>query len=287
MNRQVSMLWIGGPLSHFERLSILSFVRKSYLVNVYSYDSTLEVPEGAMLLPASEILEVTDVFADGQIKKPYAMFSDLFRYKLLQKVDTTWVDCDVIMLGESLPQTEYLFGHQSSSVVNCAVLRVPSDSVVVDELVSRSCGSMLEKWQWGDTGPQLLTRIVYEFGLQRVSLRAKKLYPIRYQDAWMLFDPKSTSRVKRKIKNSITLHVWNEVIARGNPNFRSELPPKGSFMDQLLQDLDVKRPDLPTMKDEVVKVAVRQAKSPIRKVKKFARRIRTKLKKIIRHIRTS
>lgn len=263
------MLWVGGPISHFERLSMVSFLKKNYSVFVYSYDEKLKVPVGVTVLPAATVIDIQETFADGRIPRPYALFSDLFRYRLLQTLDTTWVDCDVILLQDSLPENEFLFGHQGDSLVNSAVLRAPRRSELIEQLVSHSFSSDLKNWSWGDTGPGLLTDLINKLGHEALALPANALYPIRFEDAWMLFDPKSKPKVLDTIRGASTLHVWNEMIALGNPNFRKELPPKNSFMSDMLIDLGIETADLPIMNEKKVRAEVRRTNSPLRKIKRL------------------
>ena len=53
----VQALWIEGPLSPMEELSVRSFLAHGHEVHLYSYDPHLAVPAGARLLPAAEVLE--------------------------------------------------------------------------------------------------------------------------------------------------------------------------------------------------------------------------------------
>ena len=270
------MLWVGGPISNYEKLSILSFLHKGHEVNVYAYDENLHLPEGANLKSAQEILEISEVFPDGELQRPYALFSDLFRYKLLETIETTWVDCDIILIGEQLPPDDYLFGYQGEGIVNCAVLRAPKSSTLVQELVARSFNYHVGKWQWGDTGPTLLTELVSEFNLSGLAADSETLYPVPFQDAWRLFDPKSNQAVRSKLKGAATLHVWNEMISIIDPEFRNQWPPENSFMSDLFTEYGIERlssqqmdPKKLNRKTRLIKAKMRSAYSMLRSPMRF------------------
>ena len=63
---EVRTFWTGPVLSYYEILSLKSFVATGARVFVYSYEKDLEVPDGAELVDAAEILsgEVHDSVID-------------------------------------------------------------------------------------------------------------------------------------------------------------------------------------------------------------------------------
>src|SRR5690242_7747234 len=82
----IQMLWVRGDLSRMEILSIRSFLGNGHPVHLYTYDCPGNVPEGATILDASKIVPEhlvppaqTPPFQVGS----YAIFSDYFRYSLL------------------------------------------------------------------------------------------------------------------------------------------------------------------------------------------------------------
>jgi hypothetical protein len=81
----VQSFWYGGQLSPYEVLCMRSFTDRGYEYHLYSYDRTLDTPNGVTLCDATEILPENRVFRieTGLAKGSYALFSDLFRYELL------------------------------------------------------------------------------------------------------------------------------------------------------------------------------------------------------------
>ena len=65
----VRTLWHGSPLTVFERLSLVSFLKLGHAVEVYAYGE-LDVPPGVTLCDAASVLPESDVFSysDGPAK---------------------------------------------------------------------------------------------------------------------------------------------------------------------------------------------------------------------------
>jgi len=58
--REVGTLWIGGPLSWLEQLSLKSFVDKGQQITLFSYDDIPNVPEGVIRRDGREIIDTED-----------------------------------------------------------------------------------------------------------------------------------------------------------------------------------------------------------------------------------
>ena len=97
MNKTIHMFWIGGPLDAISWLSISSFIKHGFTVNLWGYRPFLKkVPHGTILRDASDILPETAVFQHRN--GSWAPFSDWFRFTLLYKEGGAWADTDVICL---------------------------------------------------------------------------------------------------------------------------------------------------------------------------------------------
>src|SRR6266576_4985185 len=106
MNEIIQGLWIGPELSVMEQLSIDSFMRNGHEYHLYIYDEPKNVPVGAVIKDANEILPAASVFQYKQYPS-YSGFSNFFRYKLLLERGGWWVDTDVICLRAfDFPETQ-------------------------------------------------------------------------------------------------------------------------------------------------------------------------------------
>ena len=91
----VQSIWL-GPLSVMERLVIASFGANGHEFHLYTYDQLDDLPGGAVLKDAREVLPAKWVLRDS--RGSFAGFSDVFRYKLLLEKGGWWVDMDTVCL---------------------------------------------------------------------------------------------------------------------------------------------------------------------------------------------
>jgi hypothetical protein len=136
----VRMLWHGSPLSLYEELSLLSFVRCGHDVEIYSYDN-LKVPDGVKLRDANEILAEKDVFCytDGLAKGSFSAFSNLFRFKMLFEKGGIWSDPDVLCLRSLHALSDASVGRVGSkNFLNGAVLKFAKGNSICGELYAKT-----------------------------------------------------------------------------------------------------------------------------------------------------
>ena len=205
---------------------------------MYSYNRNLSVPKGVRLLDANDILDSSRLFENFQQKGTYAAFSNIFRYSLLHKQETTWVDTDLMLIGNELPDTEYLFAYESRGIINGALLRAPSDSPFLKSLIQSSDEIDPERIKWGDLGPNLISRTVRSHGLLSHALRESQIYPITPNELWKLFDPECFLEIQERLRGAITLHMWNEFFRRSDYFAIKGRPPEGSYWHQVASSLE-------------------------------------------------
>jgi hypothetical protein len=223
------MFWVGSQPGIYERLCISSFLHFDYVVKFYTYDLTVDLPDGAITMDASEILPRELVFENASSPGSYSAFANLFRYSLIESRGETWVDADVYCLTPTLPEGEYLFGFEDDTWINNAVLRLPLGSIASKRLLdeaTRDPNSPL----WGTNGPKLLTRIVRDLCLDSLAQPREIFYPIHFTEIWRLFDPTERDWVEESLKKGRTLHLWNEILRRGGAALKQYPPPEGSWM---------------------------------------------------------
>jgi len=97
MNKIIQGLWIGPELSVMEQLSISSFLLNQHEYHLYVYDEPKNVPLGAVVRDANEILPASRIFQYKHFPT-YAGFANFFRYKLLLERGGWWADTDTICL---------------------------------------------------------------------------------------------------------------------------------------------------------------------------------------------
>jgi hypothetical protein len=224
--------WFGDPLSPYQWLALKSFIDHGHRYVLYSY-GRLDVPAGVEVRDAGTILPQARVFFYkwGAGRGSVAGFSNLFRYKLLASQGGWWVDTDVVCLAASVPDADLFLGWQEKDLVGSAILRFPVSHPLVTKLVAHAedAGSDLT---WGQTGPDLVTRLVHESDLAGCVSPAESSYPIGWREAMHVLLPQRTEEVRAKVGAAPFLHLWNEIFRR-NVILQWLPPPAGSYLSEL------------------------------------------------------
>ncbi len=204
----VQSLWIGRDLSTMERLSIASFLTLGHPFHLYVYDEIGNVPEGTTLLDANSLVPESEVFVyeKGVGKGSYAAFSDLFRCKLLLEKGEWWVDLDVVALRPFEFDRDYVLGYQGPREIGNAVIRVPSGC----ELMQR-CFDEADRHRsgidWGEMGPDLLTRMVMELDLSWAAEPRIAFHPVDWRQGRRFVEPGGTLS-RRSYAIHLIHHIW-------------------------------------------------------------------------------
>lgn len=246
-----------GPMSWLEALSIASFRRQGHEVEVYSYDPIPDLPEGAIARDAASVLPRDKlVFYKG--RGTPGVFSDHFRMMALRQSRGVYADLDVYCVRPITLTSDYLMAYERPGSVNGAVLYMPADAPLLDDLlgiftrpgqrlfeahlpplrrvevaIRRLFGEKVapQDMQYGATGPMALTYHVRQRGLTDKVMPSTVLYPIPYQDIPALMQPGSS--VDPAIKpQTLAVHLWRSQLTRRG---RSDMPmpPPGSAMAEL------------------------------------------------------
>lgn len=195
-----------------QRACVASFVRAGHPVEVFTYERGLNVPPGARVRDASEVLPHSRVFpygpAAGVNQGSWAGFSNVFRYYMLHAFGGYWVDTDVFCIGE-LPRAEVVIASERTkrgeTYPTSCVLKCPAGHEF-----ARLCAEMSERQEpsalrFGETGPRLVAWAVGELGLRRSVVEPDVFCPIDWFSYQRLDEagdlPPSTRGV----------HLWNEM----------------------------------------------------------------------------
>ena len=218
-------MWIGSQLSKLEKLTIKSYLANGYDFTLYAYDKDLQVPNGAQVKDAREILGEEKIYGENGYWQP---FSDMFRYKLLLETDHTWVDMDAICLRDDWNFGDYILGLEPDygyiSKVNNAVLKFPPNSEALKYMYDYCVDFNLDDINWNpdnpgapvNLGPDLLEDTIKKFNLEKYVQPEDTFYPIEcnYSYTCFLGVPEITEKIKNMTKNSYTAHIYNSVTDR-------------------------------------------------------------------------
>ena len=246
---QCVTLWIGNRLGPVERACLRSVLRQGHDLALYCYGEVEGIPAGVEVRDAGEVLPESAVFRHRS--GSYAFFADWFRYELLSRSMGTWIDTDVYLLASLDSRRAYLFGEQAPGVLNNAVLRLPSTSPMLADLLTPFKGKTPgwlrwrdylvararqlvwgtadpRKMPWGTTGPHALTALAKAHGLLGEALPPKVLYPAPWQKADWISNPELS--IEDFIADeTLAVHLWNECIK----DFKNAPAPQGSFLKRL------------------------------------------------------
>jgi hypothetical protein len=220
-------LWIGTSLSKMEQLSIKSFIDHGNIYHLYCYDEVLNVPEGAIVKDANEILPEKDIFTykNGS----FSAFSNYFRFQLLYQKGGCWVDTDFICLKKIELEQLYVIasevGPTYQEQATSFFLKLPENSKSAKrgiEIQEEHRKLILSgELEWG-SGPLTIKRILKELELEHYVMSWDHFITCWCQDAPSLVDPNFLSRlpaikhIEQLPKKMVGIHLWNEIWRRNN-----------------------------------------------------------------------
>ncbi|MET3925847.1 hypothetical protein [Devosia sp. 2618] len=246
-----------GPMSWLEALCIASFQRHGHTVEVYSFDPVPGLPPGAVARDAAEVLP-RDSLVFYKDKGTPAVFSDHFRVLLLKQGRGVYADLDLYCVRPIATPTDYLMSYERPGSVNSAVLYIPPDAPLLDDLlaifepdgrplfephlppfrrmevaVRRLFGEKVlpHHMQYGATGPMALTHYVKQRGLIDRVLPSTVFYPIPYTKIPTLLLPGSS--IDPAIRpETLGVHLWrSQFTQRGRADIAPPVP--GSALAEL------------------------------------------------------
>lgn len=232
---RINGLWIGEALSPLERACVQSFLNHGHDFHLYCYRPLANVPADCHLEDASSVLPEDRIicYERGPGKGSLALFSNMFRYKLLHEQGGWWVDLDMFCLSAALPDRPIVACWENDKSINCAMMRFPVGHPAM-QAGYEICVERGVDADWGDTGPRLLTKLMREFALLDDVQPREIFYPIHFSHFWMVLDPRRTAYAAQKIHNASAVHLWHNLMSRAgiDKNIR---PPDGSLLDNFYE----------------------------------------------------
>ncbi|HEX2804107.1 MAG TPA: hypothetical protein VHN55_09040 [Sphingomicrobium sp.] len=243
-------LWVGDALGPVERACLRSILRHGHSVALYCYRKPAGIPAGVEVRDASAILPQDRIPPEWWGRAD--LYSDWFRYVLLQRGLGTWVDSDIYLVAPLDMEKPYLFGVEDAPMLNNAVLRTPPDSPLLPRLLEPFVRRTTPRWMplrkylpmrareiltgrvdlakipWGTTSPRALTALTLEYGLHDLAEPQERFYPMPWQQARWILDP-AVSIDDVTTADTVAVHLWNRCIA----DFKNEPAPPGSFLHRL------------------------------------------------------
>jgi hypothetical protein len=244
--------WSFAPFGYLERLCLASMIQAGHTVDVYSYDTDLDLPSGAILKDASEVVPRSKVTFH---RLGPSHFTDIFRYEGLRRGFGTWVDMDVLMLRSIADMTGPIMGWENPNSIAIGVLwlqpddpflahmkrlaaaRVPIPGHLswrkkLDQIGRALAGRQRSLNQFGRCviGPAEFTDFLRRSNRIHLAQPADVFYPLPHKKYAMLFDPSAN------VEGFITprtraVHLWNNSIVQSGL-LKSD-PPRRSFIARM------------------------------------------------------
>ena len=257
--RPVASLWIGEKLHYLNQLCLKSHVRNGHPVTLYCTDNVTNAPEGVEIRPAREIMEID---AELVAKTSASFLSNVFRYKMIQKTDAIWIDCDAYCEKPFPEDLDYIFaGHGMRGALNCGVVAIPQTGKLMDMLLdyydnlpdypewwnknqrrkmdrldpSIPLAVRIYKTERTAFGPQAFTHFVKQAGVMEDALSNDTLYPVPFQLNDIFFDPHG--HVEGWFTEStISVHLYTNGT---KPWWRKNPPLANSYVARMCEKMEI------------------------------------------------
>jgi hypothetical protein len=214
MNDAIQSLWIGSRLSAMEQISIRSFLKNGHDYHLYVYNHVDGIPYGTVLKDAGNILPASQIF-QPQGRSSYAVFADLFRYKLLLERGGWWADTDVVCLRPFVFDSDHVFASERDAqgrwFVNNGIIKAPKKSMIMESAWQTCQSKIARDLKWGETGPILMHSLVAKLKLYEYVQAPEIFCPIA-PDKWL--DTILPGRTISSNRDSVSAHLWNELWRR-------------------------------------------------------------------------
>lgn len=232
----IHALWIGKKLGSISSCCLRSFVMRGHEVYLHTYADIEDIPDGVVQVDARDIIPEEKIIKHNETGS-YALFSDIFRYELMNKVEGIYVDCDVYCLKPvTVPEHGYLLGFEDDEWINGAILKIPKHSELLECLLNAAydpqfvppwfsssrqfrlktkkifgIGKSIADMPWGVIGPKAITYYVQQCKLIKKIQPIDIFYPVHYlcvnqlMDSGLKLDDITTSRTQ-------CIHLYNEML---------------------------------------------------------------------------
>lgn len=219
-------LWVGGPLTKIQEISLSSFIYHGHELTLFVYDKDLVVPHGVIKADAEKIMKEDDIFL---VQGTYAAFSDLFRYQMIDKTGLAWVDADTVCLSPDWNFKDNIYAGLEKDKVTGGVLSLPQESGAIKYLIKKSTSQDKSKIKWTEVGPALVNSTFQKYNLMEYAYSQETFCGIHWSEWEKLWDPKYLREIKKLEKTSKSISVYHSMTTRGGID-KNTMPP-GSAME--------------------------------------------------------
>jgi len=257
---RLNTFWHGGPLGWLERACLSSMIANGHDVRLFAYEPIENVPLGVrigdadQIVPKSAIFRFDGVMGDQNIGS-LAPFSDLFRYRMLQKEDGLWVDTDAYFLRPLRLLRRHVFAWESRNIIGTGILGMPRRSRALRTLTDIMSPpfeippwvsdeiriAALEKLdgrpfhpgalRYASYGPPAVTWALKQEMETGFALAQSVFYPVPFKETDVLCLPEEEV-VSGFGRNVVSVHLYGSIVRK---KIKSR-PPEGSFLDRVWKE---------------------------------------------------
>lgn len=245
----VASFWAGEDLSFVEQMVIRSYLDQGCDFTLYLGHPVGGIPKGTPVRDAAEIMPRPDFAGAAPTRKQLAVWSDLFRIRLLCHQRVIWADLDAYCLRPYDFPGAHVFGANEVGGILSGVLALPQGSPALQWMADFTAGPRLEPpWAdpawiarrgqqgtlgpadlpWGDTGPRLLAHALRQSGEDRHAQPRAVFYPVVQQELARLWTPQLAAQVATDAATR-SVHVFG-FTKRVLASHWQGLPPPGSWL---------------------------------------------------------
>lgn len=277
----IAMLWVEGPLSYVEQLCVQSFLDAGHDVTLYHYGEVDRVPERASKVHGREILDRDEFISHGRTGS-MALFSDVFRYHMLAKLDRTiWADTDAYCMRPFTTETGHFYGWESEHHINGGVLGFPRESEALAGLLEMSGDEYgipfwysdgakaklqankdagnpthVSELPWGVWGPHAVTAWVHRTGEDKYAFPREVLYPVPFQNRRHMVNGRKRALAENWLTDkTLSIHLYGRRIRQFLASRPGGLPDEGGLVDHLLKKHNIDPREAPIPVKEAVSEA--------------------------------
>ncbi|MCG7519401.1 hypothetical protein [Ruegeria sp. Ofav3-42] len=261
MNRNLPVIasfWFGSDLSWLEALCIQSYLDNGHRFILYAAHDIEGIPDGVEIHPAGDILWPAPFELRPEDRQGVAVFSDIFRLRLMQKTQYIWVDLDAYCVKPFAFPSPYILGCSHSGNYPNGVLRLPENSetlALMYEFVTSANPTQpwrggrlyrrnrrrirdgetwgIETLPWGSSGPKALEFFLRQTGEESHVMQADVFYPLATEDLRKLHDPRiPTTEIERDTVHSVHVYGHQKKLLAGKT---AGLPVTGSYLHRLCE----------------------------------------------------
>lgn len=274
----IGTYWYGPTLGPLERASLHSMLQHGHSVTLFCHEKVDGIPEGVEIRDAREVtgertvtMYLRDAHRANRAPSP-ALFSDLFRYRMINKEGMTWLDLDCFLLKPlRLPIDGYLFVRFPfefawGSKINGAILALPQFSSTLKDLIEfcedefpippfyplhwkmklsfmKALGKPIHVsfQKWGVWGPLALSYFLRKNGKDGNAQDSKLFYPILMGsiEDWKAgknpFFLPSDEVKELYLKDAISVNLDSAEMNRRLKEMSKSMIPTGSYLEEILR----------------------------------------------------